>query len=104
MAKVNEIAVVWQNLVAAIAVLFTGHFEFLNHVLRQRSGFPLALILGKQRERRGFQLVCANNGLIDTARRADMCSNKLMFIPLLCSRISWDHSALGVGLQHRSVK
>ncbi|MNE40862.1 hypothetical protein D3C80_1349080 [compost metagenome] len=50
MAKVNQIAVVRQDLPWAIAVLCAGTFKLVYHVGRQRGSLPLTLIFSEQGE------------------------------------------------------
>ncbi|MOA16842.1 hypothetical protein D3C78_1370740 [compost metagenome] len=66
-AKVNQIAVVRQDLPWAVAVLRTGAFKLIDHVGRQRGGLPLTLIFSEQGECGRLQFVRADNRLIHAA-------------------------------------
>lgn len=62
-AKVNQVAVVRQDLPRAKVILFTGGFEFGDGLVAERRGAPLALVLGEEGEGGCFDFGGANGGI-----------------------------------------
>lgn len=65
--RVDQVAVVRQDLPRPEAILRAGALELIDHVGGQRRGLPLTLIFGEQGERGRLQFVRADNRLIHAA-------------------------------------
>ena len=76
------VAVVRQNGLHGISVLFTAFFEQLDGGFRERGGAPLTLVFGKERKPGGSDFVGAHRGLFDASCCTDVSSN--VFHSLVC--------------------
>ena len=74
MSEVDQVRVVGQYLRRGVAVLFARLAEGVDLTRRKRLGNPLALVLGKQGEARGSDIVCVDGGVLYAARCAYVCS------------------------------
>ena len=75
MTQIYQVAVVGQYLSRAIAKAFTLSLESRNGRLREGRRMPLSLVFREQGKGRRPDLVSTHGSVLDTSRRADMCSD-----------------------------
>lgn len=63
MSEVNQITVVGKNLRRCVVIFFTGGFEFIDGLRRERCGTPLTLVFGEQGKRGCVDFGGANCGI-----------------------------------------
>ena len=75
MSEVNQITVVGKNLRRCVVIFFTGRFEFIDGLRRERCGTPLTLVFGEQGKRGCVDFGGANCGICQTASSTNVRSN-----------------------------
>ncbi|CSF62087.1 Uncharacterised protein [Shigella sonnei] len=75
MSEVNQITVVGKNLRRCVVIFFTGGFEFIDGLRRERCGTPLTLVFGEQGKRGCVDFDGANCGICQTASSTNVRSN-----------------------------